>query len=112
MAFERVFWKAGVKSECLQCGRYLPFVVKPETESISTKRSLVVLVQIRDLCIGKSRKQTFAGENQSLTLVVNIAAIVDIERAPDQTGANVSINSGQIRGFIVKGNSCSEEATS
>ncbi len=47
---------------------------KFKTGSISPLRSLAVPVQFRELLIAKSRKQSFAGDNQLLSVVVGTAA--------------------------------------
>ena len=55
--------------------RYLPFAAKAKTGSISPKQSLTVPVQFRDLFIAKSRKLTFTGDNQFLTVGGNSVSI-------------------------------------
>lgn len=64
----RLGWMSGPQ-------RYLPFAAKAKTGSISPKQSLTVPVQFRDLFIAKSRKLTFTGDNQFLTVGGNSVSI-------------------------------------
>jgi hypothetical protein len=54
--------------------RYLPFAKHKEIDPTSRKGSMPAPVQFRDSFIAKSRKRTFAGINQTLTMAVKGAA--------------------------------------